>query len=131
MTSSKEHDNTNRGALWPMAKKASSGTVDVDGHKCSAYFLCMDNPKGNMPTHRMFIDYRDGSVINVALWRPDKEGSKAVLSGQCDTHWVHIFRNTNEAANAPAFDVKLSPKDDAPPKDAPAVSDDDELNDLF
>jgi len=107
------------------------GTIDVDGHTCAGYFLPLDDAKGNMPTHRLFIDYRDGSTENVALWPPKKADSKAILSGSSPTHWVHVFRNANDNPKAPAFDVKMAPREDAPAKDAPAVTEDDELNDLF
>ncbi len=93
--------------------------------------MLVRNPSRNekAPSHELFLRSKNGELDYAALWPPKREDSKALLSGHSGTHWVHVFKNESENPRAPQLELKVSPKDDAPPSGHKA-SGDEEQDDL-
>ena len=114
-----QFDNNNRGACWPI-KKAMSVKAEIAHRKFNGVLVATNATASNAPALNLYLRDQDKrhEVYCVAMFKKEDGGKKlaggdfSLASGE--SFWVALFKNENENAKSPAYDLSFQAKDAEP-----------------
>lgn len=119
-----EERKDNSGAAWVREGPASTGECRFRGEDFNIAIFRSGAKSDAAPPNHLAIWPKDRNSTTpaavVALFRA-KEGSKAVLNGKHDDHWVNVFANESTNGNA-YLGITFMPMDEGAAPSRPATT---------